>query len=150
MQITKPQLARLQTLYGQYAAHEIGVGTSREQRIAWASERLHTSVSSFSNLTMGDAGFLIDGLQQHLGIKAPLKARTNRDQARRAGLDGRKDGQEYAAQPQMVTHADMARIQRMCVQLGWSEESFRAFLVSSRSPLSKRADKQIRTTADRG
>jgi hypothetical protein len=147
MQITKPQLGRLQTLYSQFARHEIGVGTSREARLRWATERLQKPVSSFSNLTADDAGFLIDHLQRFLGVKAPLKARPGRDQARRAGLDGRKDGGEYSAAPQMATKADLARIANMREQLGWSEETFRRFLDSSRSPI-QRADKQIRTTAD--
>lgn len=146
--ITPRQLARLQVLYGQFAAHEIGVGADREARIAWAAERLHKPVSSFKSLTIDDAGFLIDTLQQQLGVKAPLKARLNRDQARRAGLDGRRDGREYSAMPQMATAADLRRIQSMREQLGWSEQTFRTFLESSRSPLAARADKQIRTTAD--
>jgi len=148
MQITPRQLGRLQTLYSQLAAHEIGVSTSRESRIAWATERLHKPVKSFSNLTADDAGFLIDSIQRHLGVKAPLKDRPKRDQARRAGLDGRKDGGEYSAAPQIATGADLGRIQRMREQLEWSEDTFRAFLDSTRSPLAARADKQIRTTAD--
>lgn len=90
MQITKPQIARLQTLYGQLAAHEIGVGTSREARIRWASERLHREIASFSDLSADDAGFLIDSIQQQLGVKAPAVKRPDRGQARRAGLDGQQ------------------------------------------------------------
>jgi hypothetical protein len=109
---------------------------------------LHKRVSSFSDLTADDAGWLIDQLQQHLGIKAPLKHRPDRDQARRAGLDGRKDGAEFAAAPQMATAQDLRRIQTMIAQLGWSHETYANFLASQRSPLAKRADKQIRTTSD--
>jgi hypothetical protein len=148
MQITKPQLGRLQTLYAQLAHHDIGVGISRDARIAWATERLQKRVTSFSDLTVEDAGWLIDQLQQHLGVQAPLKHRPDRDQARRAGLDGRKDGAEFAAAPQMATAQDLRRIQAMIVQLGWSELTFANFLASQRSPLAKRADKSIRTTAD--
>jgi hypothetical protein len=147
MNITARQLARLQTLYAQYARHEIGVGTDRESRIRRATERLRKPVSSFKNLTMEDAGFLIDGLQTALGVKAPLKQRPNRNQARRAGLDGRKDGSEFDNNQQMATAADLARIQRILEQLGWDESSLRKFSESTRWPL-KRADKQIRTTRD--
>lgn len=147
MQITKPQIARLQTLYGQLARHEIGVETSREARIRWATERLHKPVKSFSYLSADDAGFLIDQIQQALGVKAPLKTRPKRDQARRAGLDGRKDGGEYSAAPQMATQADVARIQNMIEQLGWNMENYANFMASSRSPI-QRADKTIRTTND--
>ncbi|HEY1767778.1 MAG TPA: hypothetical protein VGG26_08985, partial [Terracidiphilus sp.] len=114
MQITRPQLARLQVLYNQLAAHETGVGRDRDSRLAWASQRLHKPVSSFKNLTADDAGFLIDNLQGYLQVKAPLKRRLDRDRARRAGLDGRKDGQEFAEAPQIVSAQDIARIQKLC------------------------------------
>jgi hypothetical protein len=146
MQITKPQLGRLQTLYAQFARREIGVGVSRAARIAWATERLHKSVSSFSDLTVEDAGWLIDQLQQQLGIKVPAKHRPDRDQARRAGLDGRKDGAEFANAPQLATSADIARIQNLISQLGWSAETYHSFLASARSPLQH--GRTIRTTAE--
>ena len=148
MQITKPQLARLQTLYGQLAAHELGVGTDRTARIHWASERLQREIGSFSDLTLDEARFLIDSLQQQLGVKVPPTKRPGRAQARRAGLDGRKDGGEFAEAPQMATSSDVARIQNILDQLGWSLETYARFLHSSRSPLAKCADKSIRTTAD--
>ena len=148
MQITKPQLARLQVLYGQLAAHEIGVGTDRTSRIRWASERLQREIASFKDLTLEDANFLIDSTQQQLGVKAPPVKRLKRAQARRAGLDGRADGAEYSATPQMATSDDLARIQRLLDQLEWSAETFRKFLESSRSPLARRADKTVRTTSD--
>jgi hypothetical protein len=148
MQITKPQLARLQVLYGQLAAHEIGLSSDRESRIRWASERLQREIASFKDLSLDEANFLIDGIQQQLGLKAPPVKRLKRDQARRAGLDGRADGAEYSAAPQMATAEDLARIQHMLDQLAWSQDTFRKFLDSARSPLAKRADKSIRTTAD--
>ena len=147
MQITNAQLGRLQTLYAQLARHEIGVGASREARIEWAIERLRKPVTSFKDLTTDDAIFLIDSIQQQLGVKAPFKKRPGRDQARRAGLDGRKDGSEFAAAPQMATAADLARIQALLDQLGWDEAGLRRFLESSRSPLARFADKTIRTTS---
>lgn len=148
MQITKPQIGRLQVLYGQLAAHEIGVGTDRLARLRWVSERLGREIASFKDLSADDAGFLIDSIQVQLGVKAPIKHRLNRTQARRAGLDGRKDGAEYSEAPQMATAADLERIQKLLAQIEWSEETFRNFLASSRSPLAKRGDKSIRTTND--
>ena len=105
-------------------------------------------MTSFKDLTADDAGFLIDQIQQTLGVKAPAKKRPSRDQARRAGLDGRKDGQEFKRRSQMATAADLARIQRMLATLEWTEDTFAGFLNSQRSPLARRADKQIRTTND--
>ncbi|MDR3723302.1 MAG: hypothetical protein P4K83_02280 [Terracidiphilus sp.] len=147
-QISPDQLKRLQVLYGQLAARTIGMDTSREARIRWAIERLHKRVSSFKDLTAGDAGFLIDSIQEELGVKVPPRKRLNREQARRAGLDGRRDGAEYANAPQMATEGDQARIASLLQLLEWDEEAFRKFLTSSRSPLARRSDKQIRTTAD--
>lgn len=148
MQITKPQLARLQVLYGQLAAHEIGLSSDRESRLRWASERLQREIASFKDLSASDAGFLIDSIQQQLGVKVPPRKRPGAAQARRAGLDGRRDGAEYSATPQMATSEDLARIQNLLDQLGWQQETFRKFLDSARSPLARRADKTIRTTAD--
>ena len=148
MQITKPQLARLQVLYGQLAAHEIGLSSDRASRIRWASERLQREIVSFKTLSLDEAKFLIDSIQQQLGVKVPPRKRPGAAQARRAGLDGRADGAEYSEAPQMATADDLARIQRLLDQLGWQQETFRKFLDSARSPLAKRSDKSIRTTAD--
>ena len=148
MKISKLQLGRLQVLYAQLAAHEIGMSADRLSRIRWTSERLGREISSFKELSSSDAGFLIDSIQTQLGVKAPFKRRLDRAQARRAGLDGRADGQEYSGTPQMATSDDLARIQMIREQLEWSEETFRNFLNSNRSPLARRADKSIRTTSD--
>ena len=148
MLITKPQLARLQVLYGQLAAHEIGLSADRESRLRWASERLQREIASFKQISLDEANFLIDSVQQELGVKVAPRKRPGAAQARRAGLDGRNDGEEYSATPQIATTDDLARIQRMLDQLGWQQETFRTFLESARSPLAKRGDKTIRTTAD--
>jgi hypothetical protein len=151
MQITQRQLGRLQTLYGQFARHEIGVdAASRDERIAWASARLRKPLSSFKDLTFEDAGWLIDQLQTHLGVKAPAKPhnRLDRDQARRAGLDGRKDGQEFASAPQMASAADLATIEDYYSRLGWGRAQFDAWLRSPRSPLKHKAAPTIATLAD--
>jgi hypothetical protein len=146
MQITKPQLGRLQTLYGQLADREIGVSKDRQSRIDWATERLHKPVTSFKDLSGDDAGFLIDSIQSQLGVKIPPRKRPSRDQARRAGLDGRADGAEFANAPQLATSADLARIRNMLEQLGWNEAALDKFKGSSRWPL--RGNKTIRTTSD--
>ena len=126
MQITKPQLGRLQTLFSQFSHHEIGVGTSREERLGWASLRLRKPVSSFSDLTSDDAGWLIDQIQTQLGVKAPAKPRKrlDRDQARRAGIDGRHDGQEFSSAPEMASSADLATIESYYARLGWERAQF--------------------------
>jgi hypothetical protein len=150
MPLTKPQLGRLQVLYSQLAAREIGVETDRQSRLNWASERLHKQISSFKDLSGADAGFLIDSLQGELGVKAPARPRKRLDraQARRAGLDGRKDGGEFTAASQMATSGDLARIEALLYDLGWDQAGLMRFLDSPRSPFKRRADKAIRTTSD--
>jgi hypothetical protein len=150
MQITKPQLGRLQTLFSQFSHHEIGVGTSREERLGWASLRLRKPVSSFSDLTADDAGWLIDQIQTQLGVKAPAKPRKrlDRDQARRAGIDGRHDGQEFSSAPEMASSADLATIESYYARLGWERAQFDAWMRSSRSPLKHKAAPSIATVAD--
>lgn len=148
MKITPEQLTRLQTLYSQLAAREIGVDKDRTSRIRWATERLQKPVTSFSALSLDDARYLIDSIQAQLNVKAPFKGRLDRDQARRAGLDGRKDGKEYSDAPQLVTANEIALINSLREQLGWTEDGLRNFLESTRSPLAKRANKAILTTGD--
>jgi hypothetical protein len=148
MPISKRQIGRLQTLYSQLARHEISVGLSRDARLAWAAECLHKPVKSFSDLTFGDAGFLIDSIQECLGVKAPAKHRPDRAQARRAGLDGRKDGQEFASTPQLASDADLASIQAYYDRLGWGRAQFDAWLRSPRSPLKHKSAPVIVTVAE--
>jgi len=84
------------------------------------------AASSFKDLTFEDAGWLIDQLQTHLGVKPPPSPQSpRRDQARRAGLDGRKDGQEFASAPQMASAADLATIEDYYSRLGWAAQSMR-------------------------
>ena len=150
--ITKGQITRLQILFGQYAAATIGVENTRDARLAWASAELHRPlacpVRSFSALAFGEAGSLIDGLQTLLGVKAPPRRKT-RAAARRAGLDGRRIGAaEFAAQPEIASAADLDMIARFYQRLGYDRAGFDAFLGSSRSPLGKRSNPAVRTSAD--
>lgn len=150
MNLSKNQLGRLQTLYSQFARREIGMGTGREERIAWASTRLRRPIESFSDLSSADAGFLIDGLQEYLGVKAPAKPRKrlDREQARRAAIDGRHDGQEFASAPQIASAGDLATIENYYTRLGWGREQFDAWLRSPRSPLKHKSAPSIVTVAD--
>lgn len=147
--INPKQMRRLQTLYGQLAAHSLE-GNSREARMAWASQQLGRSIASFSDLTFDEARRLIDGLQGQLGLKAPARPRRrmSRDQAHRAGTEGRRGVTDYKDQPQMASAEDLATIERFYVRLGWTRENFDAWLASTRSPLAKRARPTILTSED--
>jgi len=48
----------------------------------------------------------------------------------------------------MVRESDLRVIQRLLSELNWGEDSLRKLLDGGRSPLGKRADKQIRTVSD--
>ena len=145
--INPRQLKRLQTLYGQLATHSLE-GSSREARLRWASEQAGREIGSFSALTFDEGQRMIDGLQGQLGVKEPARKRPSRDQARRAGLDGRKDGQEFAQAPQVATAADLEVIASYYMRLGWSQAQFDGWLRSNHSPLGRRANPEIRTVAD--
>lgn len=144
--ITTPQLRRVQTLYSQLCAHT-QQGTSREERMAWASRLLGRKIVSFCELSVSDAGRLIDVLQSQLGVKHPPQKRRSREAAARHGKDGRRDGQEFQSAPQMVSVADLATLESYWRRLGMTRERFDAFLRSPISPLRK-TDPVIRTKAD--
>lgn len=145
--ITPHQMKRLQTLYGQLIAH-VQEGSGREARLAWASEQAQRPVSSFSALSADEAKRMIDGLQGQLGLKAAPRRRHDRDAARRAGKDGRRDGVEFSAQPQIASADDIATVERYYLRLGWTRAQFDAWLASSRSPLGRRARPVIASSAD--
>ena len=150
MKATAAQIQKVQVVYAQMAAREIGVENTREARLAWASQLLQRPIASFKDLKRGDAIHLIDQAQASLGVPfKPHKLPATREQARRAGLDGRKDvDHEFAAAPQLVSAQEIAIIQAFVHRLGWSQAQFEAWLGTKRSPFGKRANKRIMTTAD--
>jgi len=147
--ISTTQMRRLQTLYGQLAAHAIE-NNDRASRIRWASDQVGRAIASFKDLTADEAHRLIDGLQGQLGVKTPAqpRRRLSRDAARRAGIDGRRDDQEFAQQPQIVSADDLAAIEEYYTRLGWTRDQFDAWLGSSHSPLKGRARPVIATSKD--
>jgi hypothetical protein len=147
--ITTNQMRRLQTLYSQYASHAID-GNSREARMAWASEQTGRAIASFKDLTFAEAKHLIDALQAQLGVALSKpksrRPRLSRDDAHKAGTEGRKGFESNDVT--MAGPAEFARIQYALDQLGWSQAQLDAWLHSSRSPLGKKAQPQIRTLKD--
>lgn len=146
--ISGSQLRRLQTLYGQLAAHG-QEGSGREARLAWASEIAGRPIVSFKELSTDEAHRMIDGLQGQMHMKFPAqkRKRLSRDEAHRAGTEGRRGDTEYSAQPRMVSAADLAVIENYYTRLEWTREQFDAWLASPRSPLAK-ATPTIVTSAD--
>jgi len=148
--ITKGQLKRLQVLYSQLARHTLDAGPSREARLTWAAQLLGHAVASFSNLTPDDARVLIDSAQGVLGVRAATtpRKRLSRDEAHRAGTDGRRDEAEYSTTPQLASADDLATIENYYGRLGWNRAQFDGWLRSRYSPLKHKAKPAIRTMAD--
>lgn len=144
--ITGPQMKRLQTLYGQLCAHTQESNT-REARLRWASDLVGRSIASFGELTQSDARHLIDVLQGQLGVQHPVKHHMPKEAADRHGRDGRGDGEDLAAVPELVSANDLNTIAEYYARLGWNHERFDAWLHSPHSPLKKTAP-MIRTKAD--
>ena len=134
--VTKAQLPRLQILYGQFARHSIGMGLSREARIAWASEQLGRAVASFSELTKAEATRLIDTLQGGLGIAPSKPKRRPRRNDQAAGTEGRKRTLNNVST--MATAEDVERIQNALTRLGWSQAQYEGWMRSPRSPLARK------------
>jgi hypothetical protein len=137
MKITPAQLKRLQVLYAQYSRRSLDAGTSREDRVQWASEQLGHLVGSFSDLTKEEAHTLIDRLMGGLGIAPSPRRRRPRPTPRAAGTEGRHDGD--AAVRTIATQESLDRITEALNRLGWSGAQFEAWLRSVRSPLARKA-----------
>lgn len=144
--ISSGQMKRLQTLYGKACAHT-QEGRSREERLQWASQLLGRPMASFSGLTREEAQRLIDALQGQLGVPQTQRRRRDREAARRRGKDGRRDGGEFAAVPQMVSGEELSEIEGYYMRLGWDRSRFDAWLRSPHSPL-KKSYPEIRTRAE--
>ena len=147
MTITAPQLRRLQVLYKQYEAHSLDTGSTREDRLAWASARIGRTIASFSDLDLDEAKKLIDGLQAALGVKLPSKTPRRRQERRdgeKAGTEGRRD--QIHDEATLVGDKDIRRIQREMDRLGWDQGRLEAFLASSSGPNARRT--AIRTLGD--
>jgi hypothetical protein len=148
MNITGPALKRLQVLYSQYERHSLDApGSSREARIAWASERAGRKLASFKDLTIDEGRKLIDTLQGLLNVKAPNRTprkRMNRRDAMNAGTAGRRG--HASKEIVLITAADLERIQQQLTRLGWDQALFQRWLLGARGPLKGRD--QLRTLGD--
>ncbi len=145
--ITTAQLRRLQVLYKQYEAHSLDVDGTRQDRLAWASQRTGRTIDSFSGLTLEEGRRLIDTLQGLMGVKLPARKprrRLPRREAQKAGTEGRHD--QIHGEVTLAGDADIRRIQREMDRLGWSQARLDAFLASPRGPIGRSTT--IRTLGD--
>ena len=151
--ITRDQIRRLQTLWGQYARREMS-NVSRADRLVWASEQCKRTILSFNDLTLREASMLINILQGAMGIAETNPAARqrryrsrikDRDQAHAAGTEGRRGDVRKVS---FATAEDLAMIDTRLGEMGWSRVRLDAFLASPSSPLGRRSNPQIRTLAD--
>lgn len=149
--ISAAQLTRLQVLWNQYAGREM-IKNSRDERLRWASEQTKRAISSFKELTLSEASDLINLLQSELGIKEsspavrPRRFRSrmkDRDQAHAAGTEGRRGSRDKFT---IAQAEDVAMLDAMITEIGWTRERLDAFLLSPSSPL--RGRQQLRTVGD--
>lgn len=135
--ITPGARTRLQILYGQYAARSFDVGTSREDRMAWATEVLGREVESFSKLSADEGKQLIDHLQAILGIEQtlpPKRRRMSKRNAQKHGTEGRRD--QLHDETTMVdgTEQLFRKIQGQMTLLGMDNDGLKRFLRSTHGP----------------
>ncbi|MBZ5533062.1 MAG: hypothetical protein LAO20_16655 [Acidobacteriia bacterium] len=151
--ITRDQLKRLQTLWGQYARRELIV-SAREARLTWASEQVNRFIASFSELTLAEASSLINVLQSGMGIAEtrpdarPRRFRSrikDKDQAHDAGTEGRHGKRGKLT---IATAEDIGMIDAQLSNMGWTRARLDALLASPSSPLGRRSNPQLRTLAD--
>jgi hypothetical protein len=151
--ISTAQLTRLQVLWSQYASREM-IRNLRDERLRWASEQTKRAISSFKELTLSEASDLINLLQSEMGIKEsspalrPRRFRSrikDRAEAQAAGTEGRRGSRDTFT---IAKAKDLAMIDAMLTELGWTRERLDAFLKSPSSPLRRRSNLQLRTVGD--
>lgn len=142
------QIRRLQTLYSASISRELGADSSRDARLAWASDAIGRQVQSFSDLTSAEANDLIDSLQTSVGQQSGERIQgysfRDRDRAQAAGVEGRR---KYSGSVATLASAeDHRRIDEALSRLGWTKSRFETWLQSPSSPL--RGSTAIRTLGD--
>jgi hypothetical protein len=160
--ITRDQMKRLQTLWGQYARHEL-IPNTRDARLQWANEMLlnrpHNGprparISSFNDLSLAAASRLINSLQGILGIEETSPAAgqrryrsriKDRDRAHAAGTEGRRG---HGRTLTLASAEDLEMIDHQLDSMNWDRARLDALLKSTSSPLGLKSNPQIRTLAD--
>lgn len=150
--VSRDQIVALQSLCNAWHSRMLTDEDPRSARLAWASEQLGRSVSSFSDLSANEARQLIDLLKTSLGQKLkqqpqPWRRVNARDRAHEAGTAGRR-GNRRSDVIHMASPDDLARIDEALQRLDWTREQFETWLKSGSSPLGRREDSAIRTVAE--
>jgi hypothetical protein len=132
----------LQTLYSLYRSE-----STREERLVWAAQQLgRRDLASFNDLSSGEAAQLIATLKQALGQPTRRRRPRSREVCQALGTHGRRGHVVEIAM--MASPTDLAVIDDLRDQLGWTPEQFEGWLRSRSSPIHARGDLTLRTLAD--
>jgi hypothetical protein len=145
--ISPAALQRLQILYSQ-ADKRFDLGSSREDRLAWAIKLTGRSIASFKDLYVSEGKQLIDALHASLQIKetSPSRPRLAKRDAEKAGTEGRHD-QIHAETTMLLGNEQIFDlITAELNAIGWDQARLKAFLRSPRGPNNHRDT--IRTLGD--
>lgn len=149
MRLWPQKLRALQVLYSLFSEKFPAEtdGGSREQRIAWASRHVGREITSFNQLTNGEAAQLIEFLKTTLGQKTSARLERSRSRllAMARGTAGRKGSVESIAI--MASPEDLAEVARMRERVGMTSEQFDSWMRSRKSPNGGRGS-MLRTVAD--
>jgi hypothetical protein len=141
--ITGKQMKRVQTLWGLFCRQKSLDAKDREARLGWMAGVVGRQLSSFRELSAGEANTAIDAIQKLLPPELLKRKRPSRRTAQAYGTAGRR-GRE-AGEIQLVDAPTLELLNRLLAQLGWTRERLDAFLHSRKSPVRSGA---IRTLAE--
>jgi hypothetical protein len=147
------QLRALHSLFSLFASEcaDMPKEDLRAVRLAWASENIGRHISSFVELTVGEAVQLIDLLKKALGQEVKQVSRPawrrprDRQAALAAGTHGRRN--RPVKMEIMATREDIEEVDQLRERVGMTRENFETWLASRSSPLGRRGA-VLRTISD--
>ncbi len=141
--ITRKQMKRLHTLWGQFCRQANLDAKDRVARLDWTAGAIGRQIASFRELRADEANTAMNVLVRHLPPELYEGKRPARRLAHAYGTAGRRGRVEKE-----VRLADVATLQllsQLVAQLGWTRERLDGFLHSKKSPVRSGA---IRTLAE--
>ncbi len=141
--INGKQMKRLQTLWGLLCREGKLDAKDREARLGWVAGAIGRQISSFKELTDGEAKTAIDEVQKHLPPELLRRKRPSRETARAYGTAGRKGHRD--SEVRMADAETWRLVELLLGRIGWTRERLDAFLRSSKSPV---RSGMIRTLAE--
>lgn len=139
--ISKPQLKRLQTLWGLiWGRFGTPEGDKRAGRLAWLTAKLGREVESAKELTKAEAKLALEEMAKCLPAELLYR---RRGAWRAAGTAGRKGARWRGGEAVLVSRQSLELLGTLKTALGWNDDRLAAFV---RRQL--RGRQAIRTEAD--